>query len=83
MAESQVTETRSDIVANKHPTEELRASVPALASLVILGVALVIFTWWGARIVRRRTRAPLPPARPVGDEWLKKPSKQDNDVEGS
>ena len=50
-----------------------RALVPALAGLVILSIAMLLLTWYGARVVRRRTRKVLGPTHPVGDEWSSKP----------
>lgn len=55
----------------------------ALAGLIILGFAMVIFTWWGARATRRymhsgeRTR--WSPPRPTPDDWAQKPLHPEDD----
>lgn len=45
----------------------------ALAGLVLLGVTLVLLTRMGGRFVRSSLKKPLPPARPQGEDWAKKP----------
>ena len=48
----------------------------ALGGLIILGFALVLLTWLGARVTRRYMRGPeryQPPKSPPGDDWIKKP----------
>jgi hypothetical protein len=53
--------------------DRVRALVPAFAGLVMLSIALLVLTWYGARVIRRRTRKVLRPTHPVGDEWSSKP----------
>jgi hypothetical protein len=56
----------------------------ALAALIILGFAMVIFTWWGARATRRymrggdRTRWSPPLSAP--DDWAQKPLHRSDDT---
>ncbi len=51
----------------------------ALAGLVILWFALILFIWWGARITRRYMKSQFdkaPESKPVNidrDDWARKP----------
>jgi len=54
----------------------------ALAALVILGFAMVLLTWLGARVAQRyRRRSPFfqPTHRPGEHEWAKKPLTPEDD----
>lgn len=60
------------------------AGLAAIAGLIILGFALVLLIWWGARYTRRYMNAPVahhPTARPPAEDWTEPqrpvdPSKQ-------
>ena len=60
----------------------------ALAALVILGFALVLLAWWGARFTRRYLKRPWPgrqrgPAANISEfDWAGKPLYEAQDDDG-
>jgi len=51
-------------------------ALSALAALIILGFAMVLLTWLGARITQRYRNSSMafkPTARPGEHEWARKP----------
>jgi hypothetical protein len=70
----------------KRLDDSTRAKVLAtLAGLVILGFAMVLLTWLGARITQRYRHSAAffkPTARPGEHEWARKPlDESDSDAE--
>jgi len=71
------------------PRKDRVRVLAALAGLIILGFALVLLAWWGARFTRRYLRRPWPGSerREAGRvsefDWASKPmySNQDSDEE--
>ena len=68
----------------KRLDDATRAKVlAALAGLIILGFAMVLLTWLGARVTERyRRSAPFlkPTTRPGEHEWARKPLADDQDL---
>jgi hypothetical protein len=66
----------------KRLDDATRAKVlAALAGLIILGFAMVLLTWLGARITQRyRHSSPVlkPTPRPGEHEWARKPISEDD-----
>jgi purine-cytosine permease-like protein len=66
----------------KRLDDATRAKVlAALAGLIILGFAMVLLTWLGARITERyRRSSPVlkPTPRPSEHEWARKPLSEDD-----
>ncbi len=79
----------SSALAEEHPPlikrmdDATRAKVlAALAALIILGFAMVLLAWLGARFTQRyRKGTPYfrPTARPGEHEWARKPLESDSD----
>jgi len=67
----------------KRLDDALRAKVlAALAGLIILGIAMVLLAWLGARVTQRYRRGASyfrPTARPGEHEWARKPLEPDSD----
>src|SRR6266480_1942213 len=66
----------------KRLDEQTRAKVlSALAGLIILGFAMVLLAWLGARIVQRYRRGASyfrPTSRPKEHDWARKPLASDD-----
>jgi hypothetical protein len=70
------------------PHQQRVKVMAALAVVVLLGVTLILFAWWGARVVRRHYGRRLSTRRDAGerafrqDDWATKPlvSEQDRPV---
>lgn len=66
------------------PADRVRV-LAALAGLIILGFALVLLAWWGARFTRRYLKRPWPgnARRKAGNvsefDWASKPLYEDED----
>ena len=67
------------------PRKDRARVLAALAGLIILGFALVLLAWWGARFTRRYLRRPWPGSerREAGRvsefDWASKPMYPDQD----
>jgi hypothetical protein len=66
------------------PSDRVRV-LAALAALLILGFALIIFAWWAARYTRRYMDVPARSSRdasgrPHVDDWASKPLVEDDDL---
>jgi hypothetical protein len=72
-----------DLPPIKRLDDPTRAKVlAALAALVILGFAMVLLTWLGARVAQRHRRGSSffqPTNRPGEHEWAKKPVTPEDD----
>jgi hypothetical protein len=72
------------LILRLEPKDRVRV-LAALAAVIILGFALVLLAWWGARATRRYINRPLRIRRPTDspvvkeDDWATKPLYTDTD----
>jgi len=77
-------QARQPLLKRLPPKDRVRV-LAALGGLIILGFALVLLAWWGARFTRRHLRRPWPGSqrRDAGKvsefDWASKPMYPDQD----
>jgi hypothetical protein len=63
-------QSQPPVWARMNPEDRARVFA-ALGGLVVLGIALILLAWWGARATRRYINQPTKPVRPPipVDDW--------------